>query len=196
MSMFTAGTSPASTVRATSDSNPSQSTAPSAVNGNKTADMPRIGRRRSAGGAGHAGSSRATNASSWSRSAGGRERRTLGCNRGGIVRRAHCARQPVLTGRHRRHECRHDGVRPHDVGVGTQRDHGCVTRRTIVTPKVDDRRAAPRRRHDGTAALGHLGRWWCRSLPAPTGARIRSRTARGRDRSRRGGRARARARRR
>src|SRR4051794_10672781 len=69
---------------------------------------------------------------------GGREKwRTVWSNDRGIVGCAYCAGQPMFTGGNGGHECRHDGVRPHDVGVGTQRDHGCVTRRTIVTPNVD-----------------------------------------------------------
>ena len=145
----------------------------------------------------HAGSSRATNAASRSSRPGQQRRRTLGCDRGGIVGCTHRAGQPVLTGGHRRHECRHDRVRPHDVGVGAQRDHLGIDapdgRRPERSTTVEPPHA---RRHDGAAALGHLGTLVVRSLRAPTAARTRSRTARARDRSTRGARARARARRR
>ncbi len=145
---------------------------------------------------GHAGSSRATNASSRSTSAGARSGARSGRNGRGIVGRAHRARQPVLTGRHRRHERRHDGVRPHDVGVGTQRAHRGVTRRTIVTPKVDDASSHPTATSRRHGRARDLGRRRCEAFRLPGEREAGLGQRRARDRSRCGGRARATAHRR
>ena len=49
--------------------------------------------------------------------------------------------------------------------------------------EVDDRRASPRRRHDGMAALGHLGRWWSEAFRLPREREPGLGQRRGRDRS-------------
>ena len=173
----------------TSDSNPGQSTAPSAVNGNKTADMPRIGPRRSAGAPVMwvlPGDECVEPVEQRWRE----RRRVLGRDRGGIVRGTDCAGQPVspagtVVMRAGTIVCGHMTLAFGLSATSSAWRAGRVIRRstTVEPPHGEVTSARP---HSGTSGAGG------RSLRAPTGARSRSRSGRARDRSRRGAHARAR----